>query len=186
MGLGPGESIEHTKHRVSLEGHPWPGCRPEVTPGVDIVLDRPSKEGGLNNVGQLEQKGFCPARWGHPGCKTLQIWKGKVQPATSQMSEMDTPLDHAKEEAMPLMEWALTPIGHYNPEEEYANVIASTKHLEISCFATGPPLARLLKPKKSSFDFLSEAERSMYILRALTGQSRDSWLPVGGNIWKAL
>ncbi len=134
----------------------------------------------------LEQKGFCPARWGHPGCKTLQMWKGKDQPAPSQMSEMDTPLDHAKEEAMPLMEWALTPIGHYNPEEEYANVIASTKHLEISCFATGPPLARLPKPKKSCFDFLYEAERSMYILRALTGQSRDSWLPVGGKIWKAL
>ncbi len=56
VGLGPGESIEHTKHRVSLEGHPWPGCRPEVTPGVDIVLDRPSKEGGLNNVGQVNPK----------------------------------------------------------------------------------------------------------------------------------
>ncbi len=48
---------------------------------------------------------------------------GKDQPATSQMSEMDTPLNHAQEEAMPLVEWALTPIGHCNPEEEYANVI---------------------------------------------------------------
>ncbi len=28
MGLGPGESIEYTKHRVSLQGHPWPGCHP--------------------------------------------------------------------------------------------------------------------------------------------------------------
>ncbi len=28
MGLGPGESKEYTKHRVSLEGHPWPGCYP--------------------------------------------------------------------------------------------------------------------------------------------------------------
>ncbi len=29
MGLGPGESIEYIKHRVSLEGHPWAECRPE-------------------------------------------------------------------------------------------------------------------------------------------------------------
>ncbi len=31
VGLGPGESIEYTKHRVSLEGHPWPGCHSEET-----------------------------------------------------------------------------------------------------------------------------------------------------------
>ncbi len=43
--LGPGESIEYTKHRVSLEGHPWPGCHPEVTSGIHIVMDRPSKRG---------------------------------------------------------------------------------------------------------------------------------------------
>ncbi len=35
VGLGPGESIEYTKHRVSLEGHPWPRCHPEETPGVE-------------------------------------------------------------------------------------------------------------------------------------------------------
>ncbi len=40
VGLGPGESIEYTKHRVSFEGHPG------ETPGVQIVMDRPSK-GGL-------------------------------------------------------------------------------------------------------------------------------------------
>ncbi len=40
------------------------------------------------------------------------------------MSEMDTVLDRAQEEAMPLVDWALTPMGHYNPKEEYANVIA--------------------------------------------------------------
>ncbi len=45
VGLGPEESIEYTKHRVSLEGHPWPGCRSEETPGVHIVMERPSKEG---------------------------------------------------------------------------------------------------------------------------------------------
>ncbi len=45
VGLGPGESIEYTKHRVSPKGHPWPGCRPEETPSFHIVMDRPSKEG---------------------------------------------------------------------------------------------------------------------------------------------
>ncbi len=48
---------------------------------------------------------------------------GEDQPAASQMS---TQLDHAQEEAMPLVEWALTPMGHRDPTEEYANVIAST------------------------------------------------------------
>ncbi len=100
---------------------------------------------------------------------------GDDQPAASQMSEMDISLDHAQEEAMPLVEWALTPMGHCNLEEEYDNVIASTNQLEIICFVTGPPLAWLPKPTKSYSDFLYEAERSMYTLRALTGQSRDSW-----------
>ncbi len=64
-------------------------------------------------------------------------------------------------------------MGHCNPEEEYANVIASTNHLEMFCFVTGPPLAWLPKPTKSCSDFLYEAERSIYIIRALTGQSRE-------------
>ncbi len=86
---------------------------------------------------------------------------GKDQPAASQMSDMDTPLDHAQEEAMPLVEWALTPMGHHDPTKEYANVIASTNHLKIICFVTGPPLAQLPKPTKSCSDFLNEAERSI-------------------------
>ncbi len=106
---------------------------------------------------------------------------GEDQPATSQMSEMDTPLDHAQDEAMPLVEWVLTLIGHCNPEEECANVIASTNHLEILGFVTGPPLAWLPKPTKSCSDLLYEAECSMNILRAPTEQNRDSWLPVGGK-----
>ncbi len=96
------------------------------------------------------------------------------------MSEIDTPLDHAQEEAMPLVERALTLMWHCNPKEEYANVIAYTNHLEILSFVTGSPLARLPKPTKSCSDFLYEVERSMYTFRALTGQSRDSW-PVGGE-----
>ncbi len=107
---------------------------------------------------------------------------GEDQPAASQISEMDTPLDHAQEEEMPLVEWALTPMGHCKPKEEYARVIASTNHLEIVCFVTGRPLARLPKLTKSCSDLLYEAERSMYALRALTGQSRDnSWSSVEGE-----
>ncbi len=106
---------------------------------------------------------------------------GEDQPAASQMSEMGTPLDHAQEEVMPLVEWDLTPMVHCNPKEEYVNVIASTNHLDILCFVTGPPLAWLPKPTKCCSDFLYEAERSMYTFRALTGKSRDSWLPVRGE-----
>ncbi len=71
---------------------------------------------------------------------------------------------------MPRVEWALTPMGHCKPKEEYARIIASTNHLEINCFVTGPPLSRLPKPTKSSSNFLYEAERTMYTLRALTGR----------------
>ncbi len=84
---------------------------------------------------------------------------GKDQPVASQISEMDTTLDHSQEVAMPLVEWARTPMRHCKPKEEYARVIASTNHLEIICFVTGLPLARLPKPTKSCSDFLYEAER---------------------------
>ncbi len=84
VGLGPGESIEYIKHMVSLEGHPWPGCRPEVTPGVHMVMDRPSKE-GLEQYWPseperllLKQKGLWTARRGNTGCKTLQIWMARI------------------------------------------------------------------------------------------------------------
>ncbi len=49
----------------------------------------------------------------------------------SQIYEMDTSLDRAQEEGMTLVEWALTPMGHCKPKEEYASVIASTNHLEM-------------------------------------------------------
>ncbi len=75
---------------------------------------------------------------------------GEDQPVTSQMSETDTPLDHAHEEEMPLVEWVLIPMGHCNPKEEYAKVISSTNHLEILCFVTGPPLTQLPKPTRGS------------------------------------
>ncbi len=77
--------------------------------------------------------------------------------------------------------------GALQPQRGVCYVIASTNHLEILCFVTGPPLARLPKPTKSCSDSLYEAERSIYTFRALTGQSRDSWLPVGGGaLWPGL
>ncbi len=89
--------MEYIKHRVSLEGHPWPGCRPEVIPGVHYSYGQ-TKQRGLDNVGQvnpkdcyLSRKELWPARRGYPGCKTLQMWMARDQPAASQMSEMDTP-----------------------------------------------------------------------------------------------
>ncbi len=86
---------------------------------------------------------------------------GEDQPAASQMSDMDTPLDHAQEEAMSLVESALIPREHRDVMEDYANVIASTNRLEILCFITGPPLAQLPKPTKSCSDFLHKAESSI-------------------------
>ncbi len=65
---------------------------------------------------------------------------GEYQPATSHISVMDTPLDHAQDEAMPLVEWALTPMGYCWPKEEYASIIVSIIHLDILCFVTGDPL----------------------------------------------
>ncbi len=71
--------------------------------------------------------------------------EGVAQPAAVQISVMDTPLDHAHDEAMPLVEWARTPMGHCRPKEEYASMTASTIHLESLCFVTGCPLVRLPK-----------------------------------------
>ncbi len=109
----------------------------------------------LNNVGQVNPEDCYlsrkdsglqgrdiqvvnPYKWGWrgPAGRLTNVWNGH-------------PAAHAQEEAMPLVEWTLTPMGHSNPKEEYANVIAFTNHLEILCFVTGPPLARLPKPTKS-------------------------------------
>ncbi len=46
---------------------------------------------------------------------------GVAQPAAAQISA-DTPLDHAHDEAMPLVEWARTPMGHCRPKEEYDSI----------------------------------------------------------------
>ncbi len=60
----------------------WVSSR--VTPGIHIVVDRPSKE-GLEQCWSseperllLKQKGLWPAKLGHPGCKTLQMWMART------------------------------------------------------------------------------------------------------------
>ncbi len=53
VGLGPGESIEYSKHRVSLEGHPWLGCRPVNDTWHPYSYGQTKQKRGLNNVGQV-------------------------------------------------------------------------------------------------------------------------------------
>ncbi len=85
VGLDPGESIEYTKHRVSPEGHPWPGCQPVSDTWRTYSMDRPIKKEGLEKCWSsepirllLKQKGLWPARQGNPGCKTLQMWMART------------------------------------------------------------------------------------------------------------
>ncbi len=85
----------------------------------------------------------------------------KAQPAAAHISAMDTPLDHAQDEAMPLVVWALTLMGHSWPKEEYASLIESIIHLDSLCFVTRDPLVRPPKHTKSCSDCLKGAERSI-------------------------
>ncbi len=53
VGLGSGESIEYNKHKVSLEGHPWPGCCPLSDTWRPYSHGQIKQKKGLNNVGQV-------------------------------------------------------------------------------------------------------------------------------------
>ncbi len=75
----------------------------------------------------------------------------KAQPAAAHISAMDTPLDHAQDEAMPLVVWALTLMGHSWPKEEYASLIESIIHLDSLCFVTRRPLGAAAKAYKELF-----------------------------------
>ncbi len=55
---------------------------------------------------------------------------GEAQPAAVQISV----IDQAHDEAMPLVEWARTLMGHCRHKEEYASVSVSTIHLDSLCF----------------------------------------------------
>ncbi len=87
VGLGPGESIEYTKYRVSLEGHPWPGCHPVSDTWRQYNYGQNKQKRGLNNVGQVNPEDCYLSRKdsglqgrGHPGC-TLQmrtVWTSRL------------------------------------------------------------------------------------------------------------
>jgi len=74
---------------------------------------------------------------------------GEAQPATAHISAIDTLLDYAQNEAMPLVEWALTPMWHCWPKEDYASVIVSIIYLDSLCFVTGDPLVQPPKHTQS-------------------------------------
>ncbi len=77
---------------------------------------------------------------------------GEAQPTTAHISAMDTPLEHPQAEAMPLVKWALTHMGHCLPKEEYASILVSIIHLDSLCIVTGDPLVRPPKHTKSCSD----------------------------------
>ncbi len=83
VGLGPGYSIDYLKHRVSLEVHPWVSSRKCYLASMQLWTDQAKR--GLNNAGQVnpkrllfKQKGLWPAKRGHLGCKTLQMWMART------------------------------------------------------------------------------------------------------------
>ncbi len=172
VGLDPGESVEYTKHRVSLEGHPWLGCRPIRILGVNIVYGLTKQKRGLEQCWSSEPGRSLLSRkgpQGHPGCKTLQMWMARTSRPPHKY------LTWTPRWTTPRKRRCLWWSGLW-PRWGTVNVIASTNHLEILCFITGPHLVWLQKSRKSCSDFLYEAERSIQTFRALTGKSRDSWL----------
>ncbi len=54
VGLDLGESVEYTKHRLNLEGHPWLGCRPIRILGVYIVYGQTKQKSGLEQCWSSE------------------------------------------------------------------------------------------------------------------------------------
>ncbi len=62
VGLGPGESIEYTKYRVSPEGHPWPGCHPVSDTWCPYSYGQTKQKRGLNDVGQVNPEDCCLSR----------------------------------------------------------------------------------------------------------------------------
>ncbi len=147
VGLGQGESIEYTKHRLSLEGHPWTGCRP--VSDTWRPYGQTKQKRGLNNVDQVNPEDCCLSR------KNSGLQDGEIQARTSR------PPHKCLKWTMPRKRRCLWWNGFWlrwgtgTPRRSMLMcVIASNNHLEILCFVTRPPLARLTKPTKSCSDFL--------------------------------
>ncbi len=76
---------------------------------------------------------------------------GVAQPAAVQISVMDTPLDHAHDEAMPLVRMGSYSNGALQAQEEYASMTASTIHLESA-----------LLRDRMSFGAVTEANKELF------------------------
>ncbi len=177
MGLDPGEPIEYTKHKVSLEGHPWPGCHPVSHTWRPCNYGQTKQKKGLKNISQVNQ--YNPEDC-YLSRKDSGLQGGDIQVVNPYKCGRQGPAGHLTNV------WNGHPAGPCpgrgnasgrmgsDSDEGTAtprrSMTASTNHLEIICFVTGPPLARLPKPTKSSSDYLFKAECSMHIFRVLTGQ----------------
>ncbi len=64
---------------------------------------------------------------------------GVVHPASLQISAIEAPRSNAQEDAMPLVECALTPRGHGKRRAWYAKTIASTFQWASLCLETAFP-----------------------------------------------
>ncbi len=68
----------------------WVSSR-KMIPGIHKSMDRQDERGAWAMLASepkdslFKQKGLWPARQGHPGCKTLQMWMAQAQPAASQI-----------------------------------------------------------------------------------------------------
>ncbi len=76
---------------------------------------------------------------------------GVAQPAAAQISVMDTPLDHAHDEAMHLVEWARTPMGHCRPKDEYASMDSINDPLRESLLRDRMPFGAVTEANKELF-----------------------------------
>ncbi|XDV20319.1 hypothetical protein PO909_025668 [Leuciscus waleckii] len=86
-------------------------------------------------------------------------YDGEAQPAAIHISCKAIPLDQAHDEAMLLVECALTPNEHCIPLEVYASAMASTIYLDRLCFDVASPLERPLNETKSCSVCLKTDER---------------------------
>ncbi len=76
---------------------------------------------------------------------------GVAQPAAVQISVMDTPLDYAHDEAMPLVEWARTPMGALQAQRRVC------QHDRIHY-----PLRESLLRDRMSFGAVTEANKELF------------------------
>ncbi|XP_067236751.1 uncharacterized protein [Chanodichthys erythropterus] len=94
-------------------------CREESVSRKEVMLKCANGSEILHHYTYIETCKCTPTKCEEEtGKNNLTKVDGEDQPAASQMSLIETPLDQAHDEAMPLVVWALTPIGQVAPAEE--------------------------------------------------------------------